>query len=296
MQPDIANAPDTGSEVACQFGEDAQLVGVYTHASTPHGDQPCALFLTAGLLHHVGPHRLYVEMARALATDGAASLRFDLAGVGDSETRSGGGDFAERSVIDVQSAMSYLTETFGHTRFVLIGLCSGADDALATAARDPRVVGTVLLNGYAYRAGQFMLHRILNFYLPRLFVWQKVRNRVLRLVGKSVDSADKSEVEALTQLDEDYRDIPPIEHTGKRLAALTDSGTQLLFVYTGSEHDVYTYQGQLFDMFPRLRHNPRLREQYIKEADHTFVLRSDRDKLTEWVRSWYSGVPFRRVT
>jgi len=234
-------------------------------------------------------------MARVLASDGAASLRFDLAGVGDSETRSGGGDFAERSIVDVQSAMSYLTETYGHTRFVLIGLCSGADDALATAARDPRVVGTVLLNGYAYRAGQFMLHRVLNFYLPRLLVWQKVRNRLLRLVGKSVDTADKSEVAALTQLDDDYRDIPPIEQTGERIDSLTRNGTQLLFIYTGSEHDVYTYHGQLFDMFPRQRHNPRLREQYIKEADHTFVLRSDRDKLTAWVRSWYSGVPFRRV-
>ncbi len=295
MQPDTNMQAWRENESACLFGDNAQLVGVYTHACPSKPTQPCALYLTAGLLHHIGPHRLYVEMARSLAADGISGLRFDLAGVGDSETRSGGGDFAERSIGDVKTAMDYLSETFGHNRFVLIGLCSGADDALATAARDPRVVGTVLLNGYAYRAGQFLMHRIMQFYLPRLFSAQKVVNQFKKFTKRNPSRSEQQDTAALAKLDDDYRFIPPKSETAERIGSITSAGTQMLFIYTGSEHEEYTYSGQFFDMFPEFRDNSRVRELFIREADHTFVLRADRDKLIEKVRSWFSGVPFKRA-
>ena len=42
------------------------------------------VFLSAGLLHRVGPHGLHVRLARELAQMGFSSLRVDLAGTGDS--------------------------------------------------------------------------------------------------------------------------------------------------------------------------------------------------------------------
>lgn len=189
--------------------------------------------------------------------------------------------------------MDYLGSNTGHTAFVLIGLCSGADDALATALRDKRVAGVVLLNGYAYRAGQFAVFRFLNFYLPRLFMWQKLRNRLTRLFSKQQPD-ERSR--ASSALDDDYRYIPPKNETAIHIASLTQERTQLLFVYTGSEHEEYSYSGQLFDMFPAERKNIRLRERYLKCADHTLVLKQDRQTLASWILSWYKSVPFDRET
>jgi len=235
-----------------------------------------------------------VELARALSVQNVAGLRFDLSGVGDSETSSMGGYFIDRSVSEVRQAMDFLEERYGHTRFVLIGLCSGADDALAAAQRDQRIAGIVLLNGYAYEAGMFFIHRILKFYLPRIFMWQKIRNRVKRILRRG--NEDSAGIEAaLTELDDDYRYIPPQQETADVLANLCDVKTDLLFVYTGSEHDVYSYKGQLYAMFPRLRHNPHVTEHYLKEADHTLILKADRNRVVAWICEWFDRAGFNRT-
>lgn len=161
-----------------------------------------------------------------------------------------GGYFLDRSVSKVTQAMDYLHENFGHKGFVLIGLCSSAEDAFATAQQDDYLVGIVLLNGYAYKAGLFLINRLLKFYLPRLFMWHKLRSRFSKFFVRD-NNTSVHNAAALAELDDDYRYIPPQQETGDALAYLTDEKTDVLFVYTGSEHDEYTHKGQLFAMFPQ---------------------------------------------
>ncbi len=306
MASNTTHAP----EIACVFGSQCQLTGVYTAPSGAHEDQPCAVFLTADLLHHIGPSRLHVELARHLARQGVAGLRFDLSGAGDSESASLAGDFRERSIREVREAMDYLQAHHGKQRFVLVGLSSGADDALATAQQDPRVVGAVLLNGYAYPAGHFKRYRAVKFFLRRLLMWQALRNRITAslqrllptsrtaLVGEGV-SADTAALSGQEQWvgtghGDPCRQIPPQEETAQMLERLCQAETDLLFVYTGSEHDTYTYEGQLGAMFPGLRDNPHLSERYIQEADHTLVLKDDRARVIGWTGEWFRQAAFKR--
>jgi len=289
-QEEVEDAP---LEKACVFGSDCALTGVYTPSAIANNSQPCALYLTAGLLHHVGPTRLHVELARTLSLQGIAGLRFDLSGVGDSETSSLGGYFLDRSISEVTQAMDYLSEQFGHKRFVLIGLCSGADDAFATAQQDKRVVGIVLLNGYAYKAGLFLINRIHKFYLPRLLMWRKLYNRLSNLFAHKSNS-DIQNTTALAELDDDFRYIPPQQETEAALSTLADDKTDILFVYTGSEHEEYTYQGQLFAMFPKLRNNDHITEHYLEEADHTLILKEDRSKAISLICEWMENALFKR--
>ncbi len=295
-------------EVACSFGDQSQLVGVYTPPEQFEACDVCAIYITAGLLHHVGPTRLHVELARDLSANNVAGFRFDLSGIGDSETSSLGGYFTERSVAEIRAAMDYAQQQFKHKKFVLIGLCSGADDAIATAQVDPRVCGVVLLNGYAYPAGKFKLYRFKEFYLPRIFMLEKWANKFKALLSgrktksdltdtgaASADAIDAEEKAAIIALDDDYRYIPPMAETGKIIQTLSGKGVQLFFVYNGSEHDVYTYQGQLVDMFPELAGDKNVKEAYLKEADHTFVLKADRDKLSKWLQDWFTSSPFNRT-
>lgn len=280
-------------EQACTFGQNGTLVGVYTPPVARIESKPCAIFITAGLLHHIGPSRLHVQLSRELSAQNVAGLRFDLSGVGDSETSSLGGYFVDRSVSEIQQAMDYLEKNFGHTHFVLLGLCSGADDSLATAQADPRVCGVVLLNGYAYKAGYFLINRFVKFYAPRLLNLQKLKNR-FRSIGSKLAGTNDADAKALAALDDDYRHIPDRLETEQALFKLTEAKTNLLFIYTGSEHDDYTYEGQFFAMFPKLRGSEHVREHYLKQADHTLILQADRDVISSWVVNWFEQSPFVR--
>jgi pimeloyl-ACP methyl ester carboxylesterase len=138
-------------EHAFMFGEGDGLVGVLTDppggAASLGARRPLgAILLNAGVIHRVGPSRLYVHLARELAAAGCVAARFDHSGIGDSPVRRDGSSFEESSLVEAREAMDALQESRGIERFVLIGLCSGAVTAFDTAGVDDRVIGVVLIN------------------------------------------------------------------------------------------------------------------------------------------------------
>ena len=73
------------NEQALSLGPNHSIVGILT--SPPRGVARkgiAVLLLNAGLIHHVGPNRLYVRLARVLASMGFSTVRFDFSGIGDS--------------------------------------------------------------------------------------------------------------------------------------------------------------------------------------------------------------------
>src|ERR1700761_7552568 len=79
------------------------LVGIMTRSLA---SQPCAkptvVVLNTGIIHRVGHYRLSVRLARLLAGSGFHVLRFDFAGVGDSEARTDGLSPLESSLADLE--------------------------------------------------------------------------------------------------------------------------------------------------------------------------------------------------
>ena len=137
-------------EQAFRFGRAHHMVGV---AGVPAASAHAVgvVVLNAGLVHRIGPFRLHVELTRRLNACGYPTLRFDLSTVGDSGA-SGEPQTREQQVrADVADAMSLLSRQSGCTRVVLIGLCSGAQNAHAVACTDASVAGAIFLDGYAYR-------------------------------------------------------------------------------------------------------------------------------------------------
>ena len=134
-------------EEALLLGSHQSLVGVFTPAVEAHAAQSDTAFicLTAGLLHHVGPHRLHVLLARALAGRGISTLRFDLSGIGDSLARTDDLSAQQAAIEEIQDAISEL-ESRGFTRFILFGICSGAVQATRVALGNKKIAGLVLLN------------------------------------------------------------------------------------------------------------------------------------------------------
>jgi pimeloyl-ACP methyl ester carboxylesterase len=146
-------------EKAMAYGATTPLTGVLTlPARLPPPGRPVVVFLNAGLIHHVGPNRLHVTLSRALAAAGYVACRFDLAGIGDSPHRGDGLPIPDGVAADIAATLDHLEATLGARRFVLFGLCAGADNALAAAAADPRVVGAVLLDPSIHRTPAWYRH------------------------------------------------------------------------------------------------------------------------------------------
>jgi exosortase A-associated hydrolase 1 len=131
-------------EPVCIESQGERLIGVLHRPQTPSGASRGVVIVVGGPQYRVGSHRQFVLLARALAARGTPVLRFDLAGMGDSD-----GEFAgfERSAADIRAAIDALQHGERSVREVCLwGLCDGASAALMYAPQDPRVSHLVLVN------------------------------------------------------------------------------------------------------------------------------------------------------
>jgi len=285
-----------GREIALSIGSDNTLVGVYT--GPPAGvepvaadiyDRPTVLILTAGLVHHTGPFRLHVEIARRLAADGYPSFRFDLAGLGDSDPRAMDVSEAEGAASDVIRVMDHLQSEFGTRRFVLLGLCSGADNAHHAAICDERVVGIVALDALAYPTARFYFGRYLRFARNPLHVLRAIVGKLKKWRAKRSGASERHDDPANQDRPPVYtREFPPKKRVAAELTALVGRGVSALFVYSGG-YTYYNYAGQFFDNFPAHSRNPQIEVEFFIDADHTYLLLADRGKLIQRIRSWMTS-------
>jgi alpha-beta hydrolase superfamily lysophospholipase len=108
------------------------------------------VFLNVANQHHVGPNRLWVELARQWAAAGVRSLRLDLSGLGDSPNRQGERGpwecFKPEAFDDVVDAVRWASPD-DPSNVVLVGLCSGGYQALESALT-VRARGAVAINPF----------------------------------------------------------------------------------------------------------------------------------------------------
>ncbi|MFC6741208.1 alpha/beta hydrolase [Methylobacterium tardum] len=111
---------------------------------------PAVLFVSTGMSVHSGWGRQTTTLARSLAAEGVASVRFDLSGIGDSADRPDGRNplFAPDGFADIAAAVDQIADT--GAPIVLMGGCSGAYAAFQALCRDPRIAGALLINLYCF--------------------------------------------------------------------------------------------------------------------------------------------------
>jgi pimeloyl-ACP methyl ester carboxylesterase len=274
-------------ERALLFGEHKGMVGVLSGPTAPGGDRPALVILNAGVIHRIGPYRTSVLIARRVAGAGFPVLRFDLTGLGDSESRKDALTFEERWIADIRQAMDHLQQNYGLSRFVLLGLCSGADNSFQTARLDERVVGAVMMDGYAYRTPGFYLR----YYGPRVLsadVWlRRVARAVvsLRRYFRSPNAAIEDEP-LPTPAAQYVRAFPPRAEAAASLRRMIDRGVRLFFIYSAGMEEYYNYRAQFTDAFSDVDFKGGLELAFFAEADHTFTLGRHRRALVEAIASW----------
>ena len=276
------------TEHAVRLGPWGASAGVVTlpDPSCAVAGAPTVLFLNAGLLRHAGPHRLHVHLARRLASLGVASLRFDLSGIGDSGPRQDRLGREESVVQETREAMDFMVASYGAQRFVLFGLCAGADQAVRTALEDERVVGASLIDGYSYTTSRYVLRYYAGRFL-RVRSWWNVLSLqhpgFARLVGR-FSRRPEAPVQRPVGPGLGVYNRPTREVAESRLRALVDRGCRLQVVFTPSK--TYNREAQFGEMFPSLAGSERVAVRYFEDANHMFTLLANHQALIDCVEAW----------
>ncbi len=284
-------------ELAASFGPSKHLSGTLTLPAdgSPPRDTAFLMF-NAGVIHRIGPHRFNVKLARRLAALGWPSLRFDLAGQGDSDASPVSQPFQRQIVADLRAAMDHLQRTTGLERIVIAGICSGAHRGLAAAQEDERVVGLWMLDGFSYPTRKSRLQRYLRL-LERNPVgtlaswaswpWQQLRQR-FEAHGRAGDGTEPVEI--------DYGSVtPPREQFVRMLETVTQRGGHLFEMHSGNALWRYSYQGQFADAFGHLPLAQRVRSDFLPDIDHTLtrgeVQRRVIDAILDWAGTRFGAAP-----
>lgn len=267
-------------ERALQFGDKRRLAGILTMPDAPRPGLPAILIPNTGVEHRVGPNRLHVEWARTIAREGHVVLRLDLSGMGDSRLPAGGVD--SDSVRDQQTALDELQRLGFGDRFIVIGLCSGGHEAHLLSMADPRIVGGVYTDHYAYRTPRFRR----NYWAHRLFDVARIGRYLARKL-RSLTGSAKERFRADMQ---EYFVQPTQARLCEDFQVFMDRRMSLFLLYTGElQSSDYNYRDQILDACPNLRGYPRLSLHYLENCDHTFSRLEMRAEmiglLLEWLRS-----------
>jgi hypothetical protein len=277
-------------ERAVTFGRDGKLAGILTE---PEADRavagaPAMLMWNVGIHHRVGPYRIQVDLARELARRGYASLRFDVAGMGDSVMSQDSRGDEERALDDIREAMALLEKRRSVRRFVPIGFCSSVDSAHGLSLADERVVGACFIEGYASRTRGFWM-----YYPLRVFDSMRWKRRIMRKIPMLL--ATLGDRIAIDPIEEERAALGPVfartypspQQFGTDVRRMAARGVRLLFVYVGGDTD-FNHRGQFEEMIGGPTLGERVEVTYYEGADHTFYRIEDRRRAVLRVAEWAS--------
>lgn len=260
------------------YGENRRGVGVLTFPERREG-APVVVLLNAGLLHRSEPYRLNVMVSRRLAKTGYIALRVDISGKGDTPAREGLTN-RESVALDWSHIKAALKQQLGDRRYIIFGLCSGADNGIKIAAADPDVRGLILLDAVSPADGGFRRRALMRRLtrpsrwarLPRI-LWTRARRRLMPDSG-------------LPTLPSNLRDEPRPEDLRRCFESLVRRQGRVLAIFTGYSVGSYNQVGQ----FARAIGVPGLagicEEHFWPAVSHLYPVVDHRDRLVDCVNRW----------
>jgi len=264
-------------------------------------DAPCSrgvLIVVGGPQYRAGSHRQFVLLARDLAQQNVACLRFDYRGMGDSEGNSRGFEEVDE---DIAGAIDFFLKECSFLQDVVIwGLCDAASAAIFYAYKDTRISGLVLLNPWVRTEEGIAKAYLRHHYLTRLFqpeFWKKLISgqldpiaslRSLYTMTKSLipvsNSPSKSENIDISckKLLLPERMLDGLKHFHGKILIITSgkdmTAREFLDLVANSKDWQNTFQAK------------QVKLSHLAVANHTFSTREWRDQVAQltgdWLRSW----------
>jgi exosortase A-associated hydrolase 1 len=292
-------AVSVGSRLASAYSEEAvtfgggRWVGVL---SVPNGTpKSVVIVVVGGPQYRIGSHRQFVQLSRALALRGHATLRFDCTGMGDSpgELR----NFLNVNE-DIEAAIAFVRERLANVvALTLWGLCDAASAALlyVHANGDAGIKGLCLLNPWIRSDVSQAKTQVKHYYTERLkqaAFWRKL------LTGKVAATAVLELVRAVrTLLRSKHSKVGDSQNDSNRLnlpfqscmaLAWKKYSGSILLVLSGDDYTAKEFLGtaeQDASWKGSLQRRDLSRHD-VAQADHTFSGVATRLQLEELTVNW----------
>jgi dienelactone hydrolase len=286
--------------VQVDTGAGSTLFGVLAEPDSPAGPRrrPAVLMLNSGSVHHIGPNRLWVRLARQWAARGITVLRVDLSGIGDSAARPGAEDnvvYSAHAMEDVSAALDFLHREVQAGERHLVGLCSGAYHALKAAVAGQDVVSSTMINPltYFWKDGaslgdvkDYELAELTSRYRGKVFTaepWLKLLRgqldvRVIFEVGlRRLWSAVAPPLVELAR----FLHVPLRHDLASELDKAVGRGTRLRFIFAANAPGFDLLHKQSGRAIERLLARQLASIDFVPGADHTFTRLEARERLVE---------------
>ena len=282
----MAAVAEEFKEQVVVLGRRKSLVSIITRPTVADGiDRPAIIILNTGIIHRVGHHRMYVTLARTLARSGYTVVRFDFSGIGDSAPSEDKMPPLAACLSEIKEVLDSVAQTHKIGRFVLAGLCSGADHAIMYGSSDPRIVGLVLMDPTLPPTLRYYFHYVMQRLL-NLRNWLSVatfRSGLLRLAVNQLMRTVQAKRTAPGELTLQNLQFSPQLAESYRTASMRSVNMLAVFTSVSVRH---TYQRQILDAFPEAGSGGRLRLEYFPDSDHLFSTQNARERLYHVIGDW----------
>jgi len=278
-------------EEAVLLGKSGSLVGVITvpPAHAREASRPAVILLNAGLVHRVGPGRLYVRLARRLAARGFVVVRFDWSGIGDSPFSTEKGTRESLHIGETREAMDLIARSRGVDGFCVMGLCSGAVGALKTILKDSRAVGAVLINPGGFNPSAEWNRYVRNRSWMRIYAGNLLRPSSwwIAISGKT-EYGRLADVlsQRLRNLLRRPESVPDVTSSvASEMKAAIQSEARILLVLSQTDYSIDYFREILGRRWEQV-FSSRLTRRMIRGADHTLNDPAHQEEAIEAIENW----------
>ncbi|MBI1422183.1 MAG: hypothetical protein GC149_01870 [Gammaproteobacteria bacterium] len=288
--------PDTAGmiqESIIKYGPDNSRLGILSGPATPAKNTlPIVILANSGSNHRVGPNRLYVLFARALARKGYRCLRIDMDGLGDgakADPESENIVYMDHSSDEIHLAIKSFGEHYKENKYILTGLCSGAYFAFRACLdlTDIDIVECHMINPltFHWEAGMTIddspAVTYVNWYAYKKSIknpasWLKLLTgrvsikNLLTTIWNRLMILTTARIRAL----QNYKDKTPAKYEGKdldkNLYCLAERNIHISFLLARDDAGYDVLMSMAGKTARKLQKRSKLSIQFIEKADHTF--------------------------
>lgn len=300
-------------ERAVWLDADQRMFGILTECPDPPSthDRKGVLLINNGAVHHVGPSRLHVSLARRWAAEGHSVLRVDLPGIGDSRPYDGEPEnvvYSDRAIDGVAAAVRWLRGRHPDRTCHAMGICSGGYHALKAAVAGVLLDGIVIINpltffwkpGMSLDYQPYQLENDASRYRRSLLnpeSWKKLfRGRVqimpfVQVVVRRTANVLRLRVRNIKR----ELGFRVEDDLGRELAGLARRGVRLSFVFADTDPGLGLLRQHAGWTLGRLLRRGEVQYEVIQHANHSFTHRVARGELVR-VLSRYVDAPARAAS
>lgn len=297
-------------EIPFSFGPQNELFGITCEPlQEVSKTRPIVIFLNAGAVYHIGVNRLYVLLARELASSGFHSLRMDIGGLGDSIARDNETEntlYIPSVSDDVAMAIKALKQDNKAEKFVVIGLCAGAYASFHAKLDLPEapIVECILINpltfywkeGMSLEESPVTHFRNWNSYMKSMQQW----NRWMKLFEGKVSLKNifttvlqRSLLFIVSKMKGIKRHLRFRKHSSSikvtkgdlatDIQRLVADDTRLSFVFSDTDPGREILMSDAKATINKLLQTGAVSIDVIENADHTFKARNPRQQLIQHI-------------